>query len=653
LTVAPLYISCPEFSPPVSNFSLPLQMEAIIRQLNISQDQVCTFGGNEACIKKIAALKNNYNLLFYNRFPPDYVKEFFEKIPDKLCPASEDDEEKEIKDCKLVYKIGDILFSYFSRYVDGDMKNTFNNYLTLLVFILYIEDRNNKHILSFDGLERFIGKDQISCPVLGDFVTQLREYIPSINDAYEVLVGTIKVCVFMRRTTLRSFTSVQTVENLPHRILINSWFSPGLILDKKFAWLEKAQVLTETDKRAYRIISKIKNDIGISKQGVFRAGIYSKLGMLFGENKRHITRFILEAVQKNEVYWGIFEEFWEISLETSSGNSNLASSTAKFAARSIMFQLVLEELFAEGYFLRLELQNEGNNRNFPKEFSRKLLSVLYNYSTDTNNQGQNFYFPLRSCVERVLEGANFGQNAILQEGNEYFMDMCELLYNMDYYSPRDNYWMQVIDINPNNINFSFPHREEDQRDLTPKQKQEWEQSIRDNYDTIQIKLTNTGVALLFYVISSFEFFSCVTAIKNAAVDLINKYGNFPPLFCTIPKAEDIRSADKEHIRMLDCIKIIELVSDEVKKTIDQIKNNVPIHIPSFKDPDPVKRIVDNYCGYIGNFVGVIKDIYSYENKEVSDQTLYERMTELFEILNHNQNCLRAEMQKPAPNTRLF
>ena len=619
-------------------------VKTILWRLNISQDQINANNGSDKCLDKIATLKEKYNENLINRYPPNYVVSLFAIFPDKLRAAPIEDSEKQTKDHKAVYEIGDKLYSFFSKFAVGDMKKALKSLVTMLAFIIFLDEKEKKRIISFDGLERFIGKDQISCPILGDFATQLREYIPSVNDAYESLIGTIKVCVFMRRTTLRSFTSVQTVENLPHRILINSWFSTGLILDKKFDWLEKIRSLTDSDRRAYRIISKIEKDIGISKHGVLRAGIYSKLGMLFGENKRHITHSLLEAIEKNNEQWEIFEKFWDDSTRESYEEMNLSRSTAVFAARSILFQLILQELFAEGFFYRIGLEGGTSNRNLPSEFARKLLSVLYNYSTDINIQGQNFYFPLSACVEGVLGGANFGQNAILQDGNEYFKGMCELLYNMDYYSPRDNYWMQVIDINPNNIDFSFPHREEDQRDLTPVQKKEWEKSIRDNYDNIQIKLTNTGIALLFYVINSFEFFSCVVSRKNSAAELINKYGNIPPLFCTIPKMEDMRAADEERMKGFDCIKIIESVFDEVKNTIDRIRGNIPIQIPSFKEPDPVKRIIDYHCGYIGNFIGIIKDIYSYESIRETDQTLYEHMTNLFAIINRKQEFLLNELQ---------
>lgn len=457
-------------------------------------------------------------------------------------------------------------------------------------------------MVAFDNFERFIGVDEIYNGHLVKFVDDLREIQNSISSGENGLKEFYQIIIFMRNTTTRMFPSQQSSELTAHSLDLSEWFQISKILEKKVDWYRKKSIEIDDCNRLFAIL----NDIGGNGKD-FR-GLRSKLNMLFNNNKRVITRFVSKVLDRN------INCNYIIQYDSFKNNIyNMDISFSKFAARIIIFRLILNELRQDGFFTHIIVQ-KNNKESTSLGYARKILSILYEFSLGN----ENAYMPFEKIVEGLFPKTNDALSRYFDINNEEKrLLIAQVLFYMNYYDTRSENWLQFIDIQYNLSDLNRI-RINDHKELS--------KLIDDNYGDISIRITKAGIAYLYFVVYSFEYFSCKSIYAEKKM---NEFGedDLPPLLCVIPKKEEIK---KLYCNDLNCMRILKIVSNEAFSCIN-IMNNDANSIGFRKDrreefKEHKNRIINSHVGFIGNYIYVMKDIYK---KELAEDILFKRK---FDIL---------------------
>lgn len=561
----------------------------------IIKDTFCHKGSEkmdfEISSKRVDYLKRKYNLLFDGFLPSEEVNDFFTKV---LITNKKGYKEKCVEYARNIKKFFEYLFRAY-KFKEGEL---FSVCIELYICLLRCKNDQVRYIIAFDNFERFIGTDEIYSSHLTQFVDKLRKTQNDISGNKAFLAPYYQFIIFMRNTSARMFTSQQVAEIFSHSVDISDWFQVSKILKKKIEWYESKSIMINESERMLDIL----NDIGFYG-GKFR-GLRSKLNMLFNNNKRVIVRFLTKILYNplNQDYLSVYDAF-------KANKMNIAADLSRFSTRMIVFRLILNELREDGFFKHIVAEKNSNEKT-SLGYARKILTILYNYRIQNNDNYMNFADIISELFinsEDYFDKNNYDRRNVI----------AEVLYYLNYYDGRKDNWLQFIDIQYNvsqNANIIIKDHSE-LRNLIDKKNKD-----------ISIRITSAGIAYLYFVVYTFEFFSCKSVKGQLKME---KFGDkdIPPIFCVIPSAEDIKNSA---IKDLACIKILDIVSTEAQNCINEM-NGDPNSIPFQQkcDDEPIQhsqRIINSHTGFIGNYIYCLRSIY--HNEVEKDKDMSKKLDEL-------------------------
>lgn len=542
----------------------------------------------ERSLQNLRELSVNYINRFEFSIPSKEVREFFENIQIFV------DDDGNCRDrCLLCAECIALYFNELFEKYENSLNRLFGYFVELYVCFLRCQNENVRYMIAFDNFERFIGTDEIYSWQLTEFVINMRNVQNSIaiNDAN--LSRYFQIIIFMRNTSTRMFTPQQVADLFPHRLDLSEWFQISKILEKKVKWYNEREIeILEADQ-----LMDILNDIGFCR-GEFR-GLRSKLNMLFNNNKRIIIRFMTQILARNMnreylMYYDIFKK----------NTVRISPSFARFSARTIIFRLVLNELRYDGFFRHIVVQ-KNNEEKASLGYARKILTILY----DFHLRHEDAYMNFSDIINILYAHIENAQSLYFNENNRYKRKIIsQVLFFMNYYDGRKDNWLQFIDIQYN-LSERYNVRIRESEDLR--------RIIDEHYQNIRIRITSAGIAYLYFVVYSFEYFACKSIYSEKK--LID-YGtqDFPPLLCSAFELDDILNKD---INNFECMKILNIVSDEVISCInimEEEENQIPFKKNVTDVPISHKeRIINSQCGYIDNFIQCIREIY--KEKIINDE----------------------------------
>ena len=305
---------------------------------------------------------------------------------------------------------------------------------------------------------------------------------------------------------------------------------------------------------------------------------------------------------------------------------NLPTSLSKFAARSIIYRLVLNALRKDGFFANIVVQREeSENTNIPftgSGYARKILTILHEQTLTNKNE----YIELKHLINKLFPTSKSACKTFLDENNEVnLIKISKVLYYMNYYDGRNSNWLQFVDIQ---------YTETDKNILKVNSPEELKILIKNNFNNIKIKITNAGRAYLFFVVYYFEYFACKSIGFKVHAEYFGDI-DMPPLLCAIPSLDDITNKD---IESLTCVKILKVVSKEAQKCIsnmDEDINNQQIlfkYKPNSKKLKHKERIINSHRGSIDNFVNCLAHIYGQgDNTPKKVKQLIEEIVNIREL----------------------
>lgn len=532
-------------------------------------------------------LVESYNRLFDGYFLNKIVQSFYKGIYKVVNNKTNNFKMKCIESAEQVANYVNNLFRNHNLKEEERLSRIIELYLSLL----RCTNENVRYILAFDNFERFIGVDEIYNGQLVEFVTRLRDIQNEISNNDNGLKNYYQIAIFMRKTSTRMFTSQQSAELLEHSLDLSEWFQVSKILEKKIKWYKEKSIEVDESER----IMEILNDVGGYERD-FR-GLRSKLNMLFNNNKRVITRFVSKILDRS------LNQNYIIQYDLYKSNQyNMDNGYSKFAARIIIFRLILNELRRDEFFSHIVVQ-KNSDESSSLGYARKILSILYDYSLENNDA----YMPFDKIIEKLYSALSNPLIRYFDVNNEdKRLIIAQVLFYMNYYDSRDDNWLQFIDIQYNMSNTNRVRIKNYERLFS---------LIDEKHKDISIRITSAGMAYLFFVVYSFEYFACKSLYTEKK---IKEFGedDLPPLICAIPTKDDIK---KKNCNDLKCIKILRIVSSEAFSCITIMNNESnSIGFRRSQEEEYINhkdRIINSHVGYIANFIYILKDIYKEDVKK--------------------------------------
>lgn len=534
-----------------------------------------------------ARLVKNYKEKYDGYFPREEIHNFFSG----LCVSGDSAENTCRKNAKHIKVwVEDILKTQ-------SLHDAFPIFLELYVYFVICIGNMEHHIIALDNFERFIGVDEIYNGQLTEFVTQLRSTQRSIYANNHL---PFQLIIFMRNTSVRMFASEQAHELFPHTLDISSWFDASRVLKKKLEWYATNKI----DIEGAGILLTIINDMGVC--GDTLRGLHFKISMLFNYNKRLVILFLLDVIvfSMNEGYIRKYLYYWNEC-------ESLQPSLNKFAARSIMFRLILNSLRRDGFFIHI-IEQSGVSGSDGSAFSgtgcaRKILSILYEHYMLNPNTVDLTYMELDVLVSKLYVSDGDPMERLLDDSNSEKLDMiAQVLFYMNYYDGRHDNWLQFVDIQYNHT---------DNKNVIMRDHTTLREYIRNHHESIKVRITNAGIAYMYYVVSSFEFFACKSITKKHHSTYFGKI-DIPPLLCSVPTEDEIRNSD---ISELTCVKTITVVLKEAQQCIEGLNNSanpVPFRVKQNGIPKShQERIVNAHRGFIDNFMECLEHLYKKQCQE--------------------------------------
>ncbi len=541
-------------------------------------------------VHTISKLKNIYLGIFENLFPRKEVEDFFD-IPDI-----------QTKDLSMSCKIyGNYFFNYFTKLFDSmPIKNAFSILLEIYIHLLICKGDKKHHIIAFDNFERFIGVQEIHNKQLTDFVSDLRAIQNNISNNNMYLLYRFQLIICMRHASVRLFTSEQVTEFMPHTVDINQWFDPSSVLKNKIDWLKKHGV----DIAGIRHLPAILEDMGECNNTL--RGLHFKINMLFNYNKRVIVTFLVNILRPKEFeinkckYINDYDYYWNT-------NNDIPKNLSKFAARSIIYRQVLDMLRDDNFFKCIIVQEDKNSKknntvtgnsstNSKKRlgFARKILTLLYTYDTTRVQRENTKYMKLSDLFNGLFPNAENPLKMLFDINNSSTLNnIVQILFYMNYYNPKEKNWLQFIDIQLDiGDNISETLAIDDYIKL--------KKLILNNYDKINIRITNAGKAYMYFVVYHFEYFAC------RSID--EKGSELPPLLCTIPTVEEIDNLPTENIFCISIIKKVQTAALLCISKMNEDENALDFYNDGMYISHS-QRIVNSHRGYLDNFIDCIKHKY--------------------------------------------
>lgn len=571
-------------------------------------------------------------------YPDHIIRDFFLNLP--LKAESEKTYKQLSEDC--------------GRYVANMFKNILDDYdqyealqfcLQIYLYILKCLYPQTKYVVAIDNVERIIGDDEIFNIDLVEFASSLRTIQNSIIGNNECLRNFYKLVVFMRNTSVRMLTPQQITDIHASTHDMSDWFDVETIISNKLKWYENHG---ETLEASEEIINILRDNI--NENGNLR-GLYTKITMIFNNNKRVIIHFLINIFGKesNQPYIKFYSQLRKHEVK------GLSNSLTQFAARSIIYRLLLNEMRQDDFFQAIMTEIESNTQNINKNsgvknygtvglgYARRILTLAYEYRL----MNPSAPYMLLSDILCRLFGRFDGNISLFynSENSELREQIAGILFAMNYYDGRRGDWLQLIDIqyNPNGIS------EHTRIPNVNKMKEILELGV----EKLKVKITTAGVAYLYFIAFSYEYFACKSINSKTRMEIMGGY-DIPPLLCTIPTKEEII---KTRLQDLNCIKTIEVVLIETlrciikmnqgeKQGIDMIPFKKELGKPAVKHAE---RIVNSHRGYLDNYVECLSEIY---HKDVmGDEKFGKHFNLLIQVIQGMREYYRAYSDQDIKNYR--
>lgn len=592
----------------------------------------------------------NINKIFSEKFAPSYpdyrVTNFFTNLPLKTEIYNLRSKKQICEECGryLAEEFIKILKTY-------EKKETLEICLQIYMYILACLDYQHKYIIAIDNVERIIGVDELYNIEITKFASSLRNIQNNIIGNSEYLHQFYKIVVFMRNTTVRTFTPQQISDIRPSTHDMSEWFDTEAIILKKIEWYEENNISLESSNEILNILRDNINDNGKLR------GLYTKISMIFNNNKRAIVHFLVNIFGKesNRNYIEIYNKFCNQEF------NGISTYLNQFAARSIIYRLLLNEMRKDDFFHAIMTESEtpsnvqhdhANTQRVSQYgtvgigYARRILTLVYNYNLANKDDP---YMPLSDILIALFNITNGNlDNFYSTENFETRDQIAGILFAMNYYDGRNGDWLQFIDIQ------YLPTQESSFNKRIPNSIQ-MRKILEEGVDKIKIKITTSGIAYLYFIAPSYEYFSCKSIHSKTHRNIIGNY-DIPPLLCAIPTEEEIMYTKISEIR---CIRIIKTVLIEALKCITKMNQDEQSGIPMMpfkKEPGTLlikhaDRIVNSHKGYINNFLECIGEVYDIRaKKDVKFKSHLEILTEtICELRNLYQSraCADIDVYKNA------
>ncbi len=411
-------------------------LSEIIKFLFIKNNSTTTIN---QILKNIYRYKSNFLSRKNTMDCLETTRQFFVNIPIH----------KYIYNKTVFYRVIEYMYIKFCELLNNKKLDTFDLFLDIYINILDIHNNGKTNVIVIDNLERFIKTTEIYSSEIISLMQDLRNITDRnrINNAInniDIFSEKFRFVVCMRRTTVRLFTTQQTAEYLPHILDISSWFQMSEIIKKRMLWLENNNIeeCLNLDEKYKQRMDYILNDIGFGR-GIAR-GLQQKLDYLFNYDKRIIVE-MLNCILTNPNNNICLEKF-----DTYSMQKILTPELCRYAARNIIMRLILNELSQQDEFMQFISDSKEPKTRERLNYVRKILTTLQNYQYRNRNE------PYMSLDLLISEIINIPQDRIMPFYNDdnyshAFQEISEALFFMNYYNRRENNWIQLIDIQCNEV----------------------------------------------------------------------------------------------------------------------------------------------------------------------------------------------------------
>ncbi len=540
----------------------------------------------------IERLHNNFISKYAFRHPAG--SRFFKNIGKCLL-------KKETKD-NVVVKIANMCKTYFEdiqkNHHGDEIIQLSLDVLTILLRCSREEDQ--KFIIAFDNIERFITKHEIYNQDVVDIRKNIMSYCEEINGRGKLHRGIFKFLMVVRNSTASMCgETLQSLDELASRLDISEWFDIDDIVAKKIKWYKKIN----SENEDIKLIEQITGDFRVCTDKT-TTGLKLQIDPLFNGNTRLIIDFVGEIVELpgNKSILKKYQEYW-----------NANTSIAKFSARSLIRGLLLKQLKeSDNLFKHLKTYTDNPGKS-GLGIARKILTILYNHK----NVNREADMPLEKMMQELFCVTDIASIWLKEENENYRRILSEVLFYMNSYNRRDNDWLQFIDLQYKNSGENIVIT--DEKILYD--------MLSNDLGNFTISIMPAGIAYLQFIVASFEFFS---VRYNAE--------QYRPLFDTIPTIDTMKCCS--NIKELPCYKIILLVRDKAKECIRLMESDssLKLYTNVGKLKTHKERIVHQHTTYLDLFIRQIQELYlghdkiekavQYQYQSLVDEVRYIRDTYL-------------------------
>lgn len=508
---------------------------------------------------------NNISLAF----PPEEVRVFFnESVIAKKRAAGNSWGKDELRE--YAKAIERLLSKLANRGENTELR--LQRFLNLYYTVLLSLDHTKKYIVAFDNIERFIGVDEIQNAQIEEFISSLSQIIINLRNHYKYF-SSLKIAVFMRNTTEHMITLHDS--DFISTLDLSGGFSIADIIENKINWYNDHDITHPMFDRVLSVLGKKSYD------GCGMGSLQYKLGMLFNHNNRIILEFLSKVLYKND--------------RLISGYDNIIAEDTplnRFAARSIILRLFLDELMSDNFFRHI-LTEDGEDPSSRLSYSRQILTILYNFHLYNHTE----YMPYDLLIEKLFPDQEDNILRYYDPNNQHTREIiAQILFYMNYYNAQNREWLQFVDVQIVLSNVTIKVSDENAMYSL----------LENHHQDIKIRIMHGGIAYLKYIVHSFEYFSCRITKKTHL-----------PLICTAPTS----ISDLEGITDIVHHPCIQVVNDVVADALDCIRTmtirfeprDETILYKTHQDDGGIThkdRIINSISGYISNFIEYLKQRFN-------------------------------------------
>lgn len=579
----------------------------------------------------LARLYQNYRNNVQRSFPLQQTRWFFDDSPlfrKSAFEITKTDLEK--FELYLYERVDKLLKEKITEEILDSLQDV---YMT----ILRSKDSCRKHIIAIDNVERIIGEHEICNTQAQKLIDHMRHTLDSYAENDPDFFKKFQMIVLMRNTSSRmSDIPLHRIDFGGHELNLSGWFPIDRIVFNKLQWYEKKNIPVEGGYLIDEIIGKNGFD------GCGPRSLQVKLSMLFNHNNRVILTLLTKAIELAHEVDPYPLEVFNMFKE----NKTMPQQLTRFAARTIIIRMVLNVLKDDDFFRKIATQKALKTTGNPKSsdsihnlnseektyyerlgYARKIFTALYDYSLHHQEDIAGEFMPFDELIQAMFGAGDHYVRAYFDKNNYEQREMLtQVLFFMNYYDGRKHNWLHFID-----IQYNIPNS----MGLDVSNEAELQKLIDEKHSEIGIRIMDAGIAFLYYIIQSFEYFSCRVEDEK-----------FPPLLCLIPTREELSKCN--NIENLPCLSVIRRVSKDAFTCFNIMEDraqkgakDIPYRRTLDDMPlDHKTRVIRAHEGYINNFCDCVKSYYSEDPDLPSDVT--DKLDLLYDKL---ENCRKEYLAK--------